>query len=527
MARSDTNLKLVALVLVAGATLATFVVLQRLNYLLFHGLVELFSAAIAGAVFLLAVNARDFLGTNRFLLIPAVALAAVGFIDVLHTLAYRGMGVFPAAVSANLATQLWVAARLLFAGALIATVLAMHRQPRLWVLLAGHGVAALLLLASIFVWDVFPLCFVEGQGLTPFKIGSEYVVVAATLAAGVVLWFRRARIDERLWRLLLAAIALLAASELAFTHYSNPYAIGNMLGHLFKVAAFYLLYRAIVRIGVAEPFALLFRDLKRNEEALAEANEHLEQRVEERTRELAARQAQLFSLARQLAQVERRERHRIATLLHDELAQLLAVIRMRLARLDPARPDELQPSRDRLVQHTEAAIRFTRTLVARLTPPRIDEGGLPRALEALAGELRVHDVEATVTAPDDLPPIDPEAGEVVLRAVRELLMNVVKYAGTPQAVVVVRAEDGRLLVAVRDEGRGFDPATLPTAPTAEGGFGLVNVRTQLQALGGDLAIASAPGAGTTVTLSVPLGAGSPPEACREPGRADDGGPARP
>ena len=104
------------------------------NYLLVHSLVEALSAVVAVAVFLLAWNARRLLQQEPFLLRIGIILLFVGVIDVLHALSYRGMGVFasltPGGDTVNLATQLWIVGRFLFAAALALALLLPRRAVR-------------------------------------------------------------------------------------------------------------------------------------------------------------------------------------------------------------------------------------------------------------------------------------------------------------------------------------------------------------------------------------------------------------
>jgi len=116
-----------------------------------------------------------------------------------------------------------------------------------------------LLVASIFWWRVFPTCYVEGVGLTTFKIASEYGVCFVFLAAAVLFWRRRSDFDPGVIRLLLASVAATIAAELAFTLYHDVYDAANMAGHLLKIVAFYLIYKAMIEVGFRRPYDLLFR----------------------------------------------------------------------------------------------------------------------------------------------------------------------------------------------------------------------------------------------------------------------------
>jgi PAS domain S-box-containing protein len=234
------------------------------NYLLFHGLAEVFSIVVAFGIFVVAWNARQFLDNSYFLAI-GVAFLFVGCLDLIHTLAYPGMGVFPG-YGTNLAAQLWISARYFQSLSLLIAPLLIFRKLRVSFLFLGYGLATLFLLLAIFYWDIFPVCFVEGAGLTPFKIISEYVISLLLLGAIFTMFQKRQEFDAGVLRLLFAAIIVTIASELSFTLYEHAYALPNLIGHFLKIVAFYLIYKAIIETGLVKPYNLLFRDLKHREE---------------------------------------------------------------------------------------------------------------------------------------------------------------------------------------------------------------------------------------------------------------------
>lgn len=254
------------------------------SYLLFHSLVEIFSIVIACSIFVLAWNSRHIID-NRYLVIIGIAYLFVGSLDLLHTLAYKGMGVFPG-YGANLATQLWVAARYLQSISLLMAPILMDRKARYGSFFFAYLAAVLFLLLSILVGDIFPDCFVEGVGLTLFKKVSEYIISATLLAAMALLLKRREEFDPQVLRQLVLSLTLTIFSELAFTFYADVYGFSNFLGHYFKVLAFYFFYKAIIETGLVTPYKLLFRNLKQSEESLRRAHDELELRVRERTAEL-------------------------------------------------------------------------------------------------------------------------------------------------------------------------------------------------------------------------------------------------
>ncbi len=261
------------------------------SYLVFHSLAELFSIAVAWTVFLLAWNTRRFLN-NSYLLFVSIALLFIGALDLVHTLAFKGMGVFPGA-DANLPTQLWIAARYLQSLSFLIAPFLLGRRLNLWLILLGYSLVTALLLLSMFYWHIFPDCYIEGVGLTPFKKASEWVISLLLLGALGYLWRRRDGFDPLVSRLLAGSLLTSIAAELVFTTYISVYDWANLTGHLFKIVAFYFLYRAIVQTGLVKPYNLIFKELKESEEALRIAKENLEVRVQERTAALREANEQL------------------------------------------------------------------------------------------------------------------------------------------------------------------------------------------------------------------------------------------
>jgi signal transduction histidine kinase/DNA-binding response OmpR family regulator len=236
------------------------------SYLLFHTLAELFSVVVAWGIFLVAWNSRDY-RSNSYLLFIGIAYLFVGALDLLHALAYQGMGIF-AVPGANLATQLWIAARYLQSVSLLIAPLFLRQKGKVAFLFMAYTLVTLLLLGSIFYWQIFPDCFLPGVGLTSFKKASEFVISAILLAALAMLLRRRRDFSPSVLQLLVATIVVTIASELAFTLYSGPYDLFNLVGHLLKIVAFYLFYRALIETSLRNPYDLLFRELSENQAAL-------------------------------------------------------------------------------------------------------------------------------------------------------------------------------------------------------------------------------------------------------------------
>ena len=248
------------------------------RYVLFHSLVELFSIVVACGVFMVYWNSRRFLDNSYFLFV-GIGYLSIGLIDLLHTLAYKGMGVFPDN-DGNIANQLWIAARYIQCLSWVLAGLFLRRRLNPNVIAAGYAAVVLLALGSIFVWPIFPDCFIDGVGVTLFKTVSEYVICVILTVAIALLVQKQVEFDRAVFRLLLASLLITIASELSFSYYTNPYGFNNLVGHLFKLISFYLLYRAVIEGGLGRPYNLIFRNLKRSEQALRDSKEELARKQE-------------------------------------------------------------------------------------------------------------------------------------------------------------------------------------------------------------------------------------------------------
>ncbi len=245
------------------------------SFLLFHSLVELFSIVVACGIFIIAWNSRRFMD-NTFLLFIGIAYLFIGGLDLIHTLGYPGMSVFQG-YGTTLSTQLWIATRYLESLSLLIAFFFLSRRMRPNLVFLSYTAIVSLVLVSIFYWNVFPLTFVEGVGLTPFKKVSEYIISLILLGSLVLLLRKRREFDRGVLRLLVAAIIMTIGAELFFTFYISAYGFSNLAGHFLKLISFYLIYKALVETGLTKPYNLLFRNLKQNEEQLEQANIHLQE----------------------------------------------------------------------------------------------------------------------------------------------------------------------------------------------------------------------------------------------------------
>ncbi len=150
---------------------------------------------------------------------------------------------------------------------------------------------------SIFHWKLFPVCFVDGKGLTAFKKISEYIICLYLIISLFLLFRNKNRFELYSYRLLILSICCTIVSELAFTFYISNYGLSNIVGHYFKLFSFYLIYKAIIEIGIQEPYKIIFKELDTS-------NKNLNKEIEARIRSEKHRERVIKKLQATLAEVK-------------------------------------------------------------------------------------------------------------------------------------------------------------------------------------------------------------------------------
>jgi PAS domain S-box-containing protein len=254
------------------------------------------------------------------------------------------------------------------------------------------------------------------------------------------------------------------------------------------------------------------------EDELRELNVSLEQRVAARTAEVEQQADELRRMTAELSASEQRERRRLAQALHDGLQQLLVAARMAIEQADQRVTEaDAKAVLQRAVTLIDQSAEASRILSLELCPPVLYDRGLGPALAWLSDHFGEHHrLEVDARIETELEPSNPDVEGFLFQAVRELLLNVVKYARTCSARITMRIEDDTLRISVEDDGSGFDPSLRLAEATGRGGFGLLNLRERLQLLGGTLDIRSAPGNGCRVEMSCPMSVVRPADSSAAP-----------
>ena len=274
-------------------------------------------------------------------------------------------------------------------------------------------------------------------------------------------------------------------------------------------AADYIMKDRIERLGSAVGQVLEKKRLRDDNQAANAA-------LQARTEELIRSQERLRALASDLTLTEQRERRKLAGDLHDYLAQLLVAGRMKLRQAVACVAKE--PGTTLLAeldQIFDESLRYTRTLIADLAPPSLQEFGLSHAFQWLSEHMRTHGLTVDVQVGSDRINLPDDQAILVFQSVRELLLNIVKHADTNRAIVAVATTPTELHITVTDGGQGFDHTAVAAPEAGSSGFGLFSIDERMRAMGGRFEINSTPGHGTRASMILPYWPAAAPE-LREP-----------
>ncbi|OLD80874.1 MAG: hypothetical protein AUF67_10435 [Acidobacteria bacterium 13_1_20CM_58_21] len=286
--------------------------------------------------------------------------------------------------------------------------------------------------------------------------------------------------------------------------------------------------------GSLQGFAKVTRDMTERhgkDETLAKAKQLLELRAEQRNAvlvrvnqelriEIAERERaegqfkasldQLRALAARLQSVREEERTSIAREIHDELGQACTAIKMDLAligRKATKRQTQLRTKVDSAIRLVDEMIVTLRRIASELRPRTLDDLGLTAALEGHAQEFESRTgIRCHLSLPRESLALDSERSTAIFRIFQESLTNVARHAHATRVEARLEREADHVLFQVHDNGRGFDPGEAK----ARRSLGLVGMQERALLLNGELKVEGVPGAGTTMTVRIPLPPAPPP-----------------
>ncbi|MDH5360354.1 MAG: PAS domain S-box protein, partial [Gammaproteobacteria bacterium] len=233
-----------------------------------HMFTETFSIIISILIFALVFTShKEDYRWNPIVL--ACSFLAIGLLDFAHTISYGGMPAWVTPGSPDKSIYFWLIARYIAALALFVTAIQIWKKNsrtlnRYWWLFISLVITAIAYWIGLYHLELFPRTFIEGQGLTSFKVGAEYALIAILLVPAY-LFYKQAKTTPSFdVQGLYAATVITILSELCFTLYANITGLFILLGHIYKVIAYIYLFRAIFLFVVRDPYEKLYQSQEYN-----------------------------------------------------------------------------------------------------------------------------------------------------------------------------------------------------------------------------------------------------------------------
>ena len=236
--------------------LLALVIANHFSFLIFHSLAEIFAIIVAILLAVVAWQTYPFT-RNDFLMYLGCGYFWVGGLDLVHMMSYTGINIYDIKTP-NTSSQFWVSTRFLEAFILLTAPWFLNHNINRYLTFFTYGIVSTCIYTLIFL-DIFPDTYIENQGLTSFKVISEYFIIAILMLALIYMWHKRRLLDPRILHIMVISIVLTMCAELAFTFYLTIQDLPNILGHIFKLFSFWLIFMGIVRTSLQEPFLAMSR----------------------------------------------------------------------------------------------------------------------------------------------------------------------------------------------------------------------------------------------------------------------------
>lgn len=233
------------------------------NNLVFHTSIELFMNFIFIIAFIFIINTYS-INKNNFLLILGTGYFFVGITGILHLTTYYGMPFLNNIQDLNAPTKFWIISRYTDCfTALISVILIAKPKKNInpYIIFITYMCLTILLILSVLFFRVFPNCYIINEGLTSFKIVSEYIIASTFIIAAIIYYRLRDKVNHSVFVYIECFLILSTISEMFFTSYIVIDDWASVAGHIIKAISSYFLYKGVVEVGLKRPYDIISHDL--------------------------------------------------------------------------------------------------------------------------------------------------------------------------------------------------------------------------------------------------------------------------
>ncbi|WP_051541676.1 MASE3 domain-containing sensor histidine kinase [Clostridium lundense] len=250
-------------------------ILSQYNFLLFHIVVEFTVSMISYTMMAIILHTSEFSKNNTYTFL-GISYVFIGSINLLHTIAYRGMNIVNVD-SINMSIQLSTIARGTEAITLFIAFMFTNKEVKYNRVISCYSLVLIYSITLLLGNELLPKCYVPGVGITKFELISEYAIAIILITS---MYFLRKnknkyKFMEKEYNYLMAAIIFTIISQVFFTIHLEVHRVWYSIGHIFKLVSFYYIYVALIIKNLKEPYDIIFCSLNKSLDQLKKVNESL------------------------------------------------------------------------------------------------------------------------------------------------------------------------------------------------------------------------------------------------------------
>lgn len=259
--------------LVFAILIPVWIISSRENIMLFHFFIECFIVLICASLTVIIVNTKE-ISDNDWFKVLGLIFAIISIFEFLHTTLYKGMTMLPVN-AVNQSIQFGLCENYIGSLSMLIFLNSSYKKYKTQYIFCGYTIISIIMLLGILVGKIFPVCYVEGEGFTTFKLINEYIILIIYALNIITFELKKNRIkkDNRLYIGMSVLFAFIAHIFFAFN--IDLYNITNIFAHIFKLIYVYLIYRIILKNTLNRPLHILNMKLLYGYKALISVNERL------------------------------------------------------------------------------------------------------------------------------------------------------------------------------------------------------------------------------------------------------------